>query len=96
MIKAMMEDEDGQVRAECAKCITVNSESLEFLVAKTQDIDPMVRKEIYDKLKAQCDALAGLNVTRSMRINLLYNGLTDPKEEVSTACVNFLRHWLLK
>lgn len=55
MLKALMEDEDPLVRAECLKAVSLDGASLEFLVAKTLDCDPLVRLEAYRKLTAECD-----------------------------------------
>jgi len=54
LLKAMMEDEDPSVRAECVKAVSLDAASLEFLVAKTLDPESAVRLEAYKKLLTEC------------------------------------------
>ena len=53
MIKVLMEDEDSTVRSEAVRCLHIDSDTIEYLVIKTLDVDHQVRAEVYKKLKLE-------------------------------------------
>lgn len=87
------------MRKECIKCLPLDDITLSFFTTKTQDVSDQVRKEAYLSLKKQWAAFS-LNYMEKIQVqqivSLIENGLSDPDEEVTDACLQFLKEWLLR
>ena len=78
------------MRKECIRCLPLDDITLSFFTTKTLDVSDQVRKEAYISLKKQWAAFS-LKYTDKIQVqqivSLIENGLSDPDEEVTDACL---------
>ena len=83
-------DPNWQVRVECLKCVAPTKRSLQAMIARTTDVNEVVRKTAFHIIAEKVSVKA---LTISQRLSLLENGFADRSSESQISFSIYLFVW---